>query len=132
MTAVALLFSLFRVKPSAFCVTDELDAALEDANIKRYLQMLKSFLDETQFIVITHNRQTIATADALYGVTMEKQGISKIVSVKFRSQDKNSPAASLACRVGGVRGWGAAIMRIVFQSIRLFPDIRTCRLPHSI
>ncbi len=96
LTAVALLFSLFRVKPSAFCVTDELDAALDDANIKRYLQMLKSFLDETQFIVITHNRQTIATADALYGVTMEKQGISKIVSVKFRSQDKNSPAASPA------------------------------------
>ncbi|NLG35434.1 MAG: chromosome segregation protein SMC [Lentisphaerae bacterium] len=83
LTAVALLFSLFKVKPSAFCLTDELDAALDDSNISRYLGMLKGFVDKTQFIIITHNRQTIGSADALYGVTMEKQGISKIVSVKF-------------------------------------------------
>ncbi|HAL92191.1 MAG TPA: chromosome segregation protein SMC [Verrucomicrobia bacterium] len=91
LTAVALLFSLFKVKPSAFCLTDELDAALDDSNIARYLEMLKGFLKETQFIVITHNRQTIGSAAALYGVTMEKQGISKIVSVKFR--DEAAPAA---------------------------------------
>ena len=84
---VALLFSLFKVKPSAFCLTDELDAALDDSNITRYLGMLTDFLKETQFIIITHNRQTIGAADALYGVTMEKQGISKIVSVKFRAGD---------------------------------------------
>jgi len=87
LTAVALLFSLFKVKPSAFCLTDELDAALDDSNITRYLEMLKGFLEDTQFIIITHNRQTIGSADALYGVTMEKQGISKIVSVKFRGDE---------------------------------------------
>ena len=86
LTAVALLFSLFKVKPSAFCLTDELDAALDDSNIARYLEMLKGFIAKTQFIIITHNRQTIGSADALYGVTMEKQGISKIVSVKFRGE----------------------------------------------
>ena len=85
LTAVALLFALFKVKPSAFCLTDELDAALDDSNISRYLAMLKQFLATTQFIVISHNRQTIAEADALYGVTMEKRGISKIVSMRFRS-----------------------------------------------
>ena len=92
LTAVALLFSLFKVKPSAFCLTDELDAALDDANIGRYLEMLKGFIAKTQFIIITHNRQTIGSADALYGVTMEKRGISKIVSVKFH-KDEAEPAA---------------------------------------
>jgi chromosome segregation protein len=94
LTAVALLFSLFKVKPSAFCLTDELDAALDDSNIARYLEMLKGFIVNTQFIIITHNRQTIGAADALYGITMEKQGISKIVSMKFRSegQPAQSPA----------------------------------------
>lgn len=94
LTAVALLFSLFKVKPSAFCLTDELDAALDDSNIARYLEMLKGFLTGTQFIVITHNRQTIGAANALYGVTMEKQGISKIVSVKF--SDTAEPAQNPA------------------------------------
>ncbi len=83
MTAVALLFSLYMVKPSPFCVLDELDAALDDSNIGRFVSMLKGFLDDSQFIVITHNRQTIEAADVLYGVTMEKHGVSKIVSVRF-------------------------------------------------
>lgn len=83
MTAVALLFSLFTVKPSPFCVLDELDAALDDANIHRFVDTLKSFLDRSQFIIITHSRQTIAAADAIYGVTMQKRGISSIVSMKF-------------------------------------------------
>lgn len=93
LTAVALLFSLFKVKPSAFCLTDELDAALDDSNIARYLEMLKGFIAKTQFIIITHNRQTIGSADALYGVTMEKQGISKIVSVKFRGEAEAAASA---------------------------------------
>ncbi|HMP72930.1 MAG TPA: chromosome segregation protein SMC [Kiritimatiellia bacterium] len=83
MTAVALLFALYMVKPSPFCVLDELDAALDDANIGRFVRTVQGFLGDSQFIVITHNRQTIAAAGTLYGVTMEKQGISKIVSVKF-------------------------------------------------
>ena len=88
MTAVALLFSLYMVKPSPFCVLDELDAALDDANIGRFVKTVQGFLNKSQFVVITHNRQTIAASQALYGVTMEKQGISKIISVKFSDYEK--------------------------------------------
>ena len=83
MTAVALLFSLFIVKPSPFCVLDELDAALDDANINRFVEALKGFLKQSQFIIITHSRQTIAAAGVIYGVTMQTRGISKVVSMKF-------------------------------------------------
>ncbi|MBU0679519.1 MAG: chromosome segregation protein SMC [Verrucomicrobia bacterium] len=83
MTAVALLFSLYMVKPSPFCVLDELDAALDDSNIGRFVKMVQGFLDNSQFVVITHNRQTIEAAQVLYGVTMERQGVSKIISVKL-------------------------------------------------
>lgn len=83
MTAVGLLFALFIVKPSPFCVLDELDAALDDANINRFVDALKDFLKQSQFIIITHSRQTIAAADVIYGVTMQTRGISKVVSMKF-------------------------------------------------
>jgi chromosome segregation protein len=83
MTAVALLFSLFIVKPSPFCVLDELDAALDDANINRFVDTLRDFLQQSQFIIITHSRQTIAAADVIYGVTMQTRGVSKVVSMKF-------------------------------------------------
>jgi chromosome segregation protein len=86
MTAVALLFALYLVKPSPFCLLDELDAALDDANIGRFVKTVQGFLEKSQFVVITHNRQTIAAARTLYGVTMEKQGVSKIVSVKFSEE----------------------------------------------
>ncbi len=91
MTAVALLFSLYMVKPSPFCVLDELDAALDDANIGRFVKTVKGFIDKSQFVVITHNRQTIAASRAIYGVTMEKQGISKLISVKFSDYEKEAP-----------------------------------------
>lgn len=87
MTAVALLFALYEVKPSPFCVLDELDAALDDANIGRFVKTVQEYLVNSQFVVITHNRQTIAAARALYGVTMEQQGVSKIVSVKFSEHE---------------------------------------------
>ncbi len=87
MTAVALLFSLYLVKPSPFCLLDELDAALDESNINRFVKTVQGFLDNSQFVVITHNRQTIAAAHMLYGVTMEKQGVSKIVSVKFSEHE---------------------------------------------
>jgi len=83
MTAVALLFSLYQVKPSPFCLLDELDAALDEANINRFIHILQRFLAHSQFIVITHNKRTISMADVLYGVTMQEQGVSKIVSVRF-------------------------------------------------
>lgn len=87
MTAVALLFSLYLVKPSPFCLLDELDAALDDANIGRFVKTVQGFLEKSQFVVITHNRQTISAARMLYGVTMEQQGVSKIVSVKFSEHE---------------------------------------------
>jgi len=92
MTAVALLFSLYMVKPSPFCLLDELDAALDEANIGRFVKVVQGFLDRSQFVVITHNRQTIAAADVLYGVTMEQNGVSKIVSVKFAQHQKDRSA----------------------------------------
>ena len=91
MTAVALLFSLYMVKPSPFCVLDELDAALDDANIGRFVKTVQGFVSNSQFVVITHNRQTIAASQVIYGVTMEKQGISKIISVKFSDYEKEAP-----------------------------------------
>ena len=93
MTAVALLFSLYQVKPSPFCVLDELDAALDDSNIERFVQMLNGFLEGSQFIVISHNRQTIEASECLYGVTMEERGVSKIVSVKISEHERDSKSA---------------------------------------
>jgi chromosome segregation protein len=90
MTAVALLFSIYQVKPSPFCVLDELDAPLDEANINRFIQVLQRFLVHSQFIIITHSKRTIAMADVLYGVTMQEHGVSKIVSVKFHKADEEA------------------------------------------
>jgi chromosome segregation protein len=83
LTAVALLFALYMVKPSPFCLLDELDAPLDESNIHRFTNLLKQFVGESQFIIITHNKSTIAAADAIYGVTMQERGVSKTLSMRF-------------------------------------------------
>jgi chromosome segregation protein len=83
MVSIALLFGIFRYKPSPFCILDEVDASLDEINTSRFIKMIKEYSDRTQFILITHNKRTMETASVLYGVTMEEPGLSKLVSVSF-------------------------------------------------
>ena len=83
LTAISLLFAIYQVKPSPYCILDEVDAPLDDVNIHKFTKVLGKFCDETQFIIVTHNKLTMEIADFMYGVTQEKKGISKLVSVKF-------------------------------------------------
>ena len=99
MTAVSLLFSIYQVKPSPFCVLDELDAPLDESNVVRFVKILERFLAHSQFIIITHNKRTIAMADVLYGVTMQEHGVSKIVSVKFHKTEE-TPQLTEASAMG--------------------------------
>ncbi len=88
LTAIALLFAIYLVKPSPFCILDEVDAPLDDSNIDRFTRILKKFSNNTQFIVVTHNKRTMESAQALYGVTMEEEGVSKIVTVRFNEESR--------------------------------------------
>jgi chromosome segregation protein len=92
MTAIALLFSIFKTKPSPFCVLDEVDAPLDDANIGRFLAMVEEFAVDSQFIIITHSKQTMAKADALFGITQQEKGVSQLVSVRFEEVEADSAA----------------------------------------
>ena len=83
LTAISLLFAIYQVKPSPYCILDEVDAPLDDVNIHKFTKVLSQFCDETQFIIVTHNKLTMEIADYMYGVTQERKGVSRLVSVKF-------------------------------------------------
>ncbi|AHF15399.1 chromosome segregation protein SMC [Niabella soli] len=85
LTATALLFAIYLIKPAPFCILDEVDAPLDDANVGKFTNMIRQFSDNSQFIIVTHNKTTMSTVDVIYGVTMQEPGVSKLVSVDFRS-----------------------------------------------
>lgn len=85
LTATALLFAIYLIKPAPFCILDEVDAPLDDANVGKFTNMIRKFSDNSQFIIVTHNKQTMAAVDVIYGVTMQEAGVSKLVPVDFRS-----------------------------------------------
>ena len=105
LTAVALLFALYMVKPSPFCLLDELDAPLDESNIGRFTNLLGKFVDNSQFIIITHNKRTVSAAQAIYGVTMEERGVSKTVSMRFNHEygDAEAHSQNLAEAVTGAK-----------------------------
>jgi chromosome segregation protein len=87
LTAVSLIMAFFQHRPSPFCVLDEVDAPFDEANIGRFVNVLKEFLDSTKFIVVTHSKKTMTAADMIYGITMQESGVSRQVSVKFEEVD---------------------------------------------
>ena len=92
MTALALLFAIFSIHPTPFCILDEIDASLDEANIGRYVDYLQSICNETQFIVITHRKTTMQLAETLYGVTMQ-EGLSHVVSLRFKDFEDEADQA---------------------------------------
>ena len=93
LTAISLLFALYLVKPSPFCILDEVDAPLDDANVRRFVRVLKEFARTTQFIMVTHNKISMSAADTLHGVTMPEEGVSQLVSVRIADDDLEEAAA---------------------------------------
>jgi chromosome segregation protein len=93
LTAVSLIFAIFLIKPTPFCLLDEVDAPLDDANVGRYNEMVKEMSKTSQFILITHNKRTMEMVDTLYGVTMQEPGVSKLVSVRLSERTKEAAAA---------------------------------------
>jgi chromosome segregation protein len=89
LTATALLFAIYLIKPAPFCILDEVDAPLDDANVSKFTNMIRQFSDNSQFIIVTHNKMTMSTVDVIYGVTMQEPGVSKLVSVDFRNLAQN-------------------------------------------
>jgi chromosome segregation protein len=89
LTATALLFAIYLIKPAPFCILDEVDAPLDDANVGKFTNMIRQFSENSQFIIVTHNKMTMSTVDVIYGVTMQEPGVSKLVAVDFRNLSQN-------------------------------------------
>ena len=124
---MALLLAVFRSKPSPFCVLDEVDAALDEANIGRFIGVLREFLSFTQFVVVTHSKKTMSGADTLYGVTMEESGVSKRVSVRFEDVSEDGhirPAAVRARRRARVAALRASLRATWHRAAP--PDANKC------
>ena len=90
LTATALLFALYLLKPAPFCIFDEVDAPLDDANIEKFNKIIRKFSKESQFIIVTHNKQTMAAVDVIYGIFMQEQGVSGVSAVDFRDLDHSA------------------------------------------
>jgi chromosome segregation protein len=113
LTAVALLLAIFRSKPCPFCILDEVDAALDEANIGRFTTVLHEFLDRSQFIIITHSKRTMAVADVLYGITMQESGISKRVAVRFADyREESQPATATHANANGSANGAASPLTV--------------------
>lgn len=102
LISIALLFAILQVKPPAFCVLDEIEASLDEANVRRFCRLLRSFADKTQFLVITHNKETMQAVDVIYGITLEKSGVSRQISIRLEDQEKirefTTPRAAMAAQ----------------------------------
>jgi chromosome segregation protein len=96
MTALALLIAIFKYQPSPFCILDEVDAPLDEANVGRFTRLVGQMSGQTQFIIVTHNRKTMETGSVLYGVTMQEPGVSKLVSVRWEGEDAPVPRRAAA------------------------------------
>ena len=96
MTALALLIAIFKYQPSPFCILDEVDAPLDEANVGRFTRLVGEMSSQTQFIIVTHNRKTMETGSVLYGVTMQEPGVSKLVSVRWEGDEVATPKKTLA------------------------------------
>ena len=90
--AIALVFAIFQLNPAPFCMLDELDAPLDDANVGRFVKMLKQFTKYSQFLIITHNKRTISSANTIYGITMQEKGVSNVFSMRFNRETQRTEA----------------------------------------